>query len=400
MNRLGYIAKSVAAMVAVGIMMTIVVPAEGKEKAKGETAKVFGQVYEADHLNRDSVSLVAKLPAGSSNETIVKVKNGEKLILVGMDGKKAIVEYEGQQYTVYGSRLRFVKDNDAGEGNVAQDEDDERYHSALGHLFHSAVPLVLIFLLLLGAGVMMKLVTNAESEADAMPRLWILMGLLLGACALEFGLVVFTDELVWWCDPKRMGFWLSALCLLPALVSLLIQVFVGIAVKKKLEELSGDSLSMKTAFLSIPLSLVLTLIVAMFHGGSGAQFLAFFGTMAVCIIYSWLRNGRTLGAGTGLAYTLFNFIYSIGLIIAIIILITIVWRLFLVMLPYLVIGVIVFTILKSPHRSAEPKPTGWKDDNGHHHNNYDEQKKANKEIEERREKKEYLEWRRRRYMEK
>lgn len=297
----------------------------------------YGQLYVADHLTRDSIKLeaVEQNPEAKGNATIM-VPNGDTLRLAGMDGEAAIVEYQGKQYKTYGSFMRFVSDNEAGDGNVAQDEYDERYHSAMGDFFYSPVPLIIIFVLLAVAGVAMLMVRRADTMGKALPSLATLMGSLLVASIVEAMFLVYTDDITWWCDSD--SFWASLFSLLPAMLALAVQLYVGIGIKKKLEELTGSSLSLKTAFLSIPLALVLTFIVAIMHYGDFVQGTVFLATMAVCALYSWYKNGRGLGVASGLAYTLFNFVYALGAIIAVAVLLVLVWNMFMIVLPYLLMA--------------------------------------------------------------
>lgn len=298
----------------------------------------YGQLYVADHLTRDSIQLTPKgEKPNAENSNIIMVPNGDTLQLVGMDGKKPVVEYQGKHYTTYASRLRFVSDNEAQEGNVIQDEYEARYHSAMGHFFYSPVPLLIVFALLMAAGVMMLIVGRTTTMAKAVPPLFILMGTLLAACIVEFMFLIYTDDITWWCDSD--SFWISLLCLLPAMLALAVQLYVGFGIKGKLEDLTGKSLSLKTAFLSIPLAGLLAIIVAIMHYGSMVQGLVFFITMGACAVYSWFKNGRGLGVVTGLAYTFFNFIYAIGALIAAAVLIVIIWNMFLIVLPYLLMGI-------------------------------------------------------------
>lgn len=295
--------------------------------------KEFGQIYVADHLTRDSVELwtVGK-SRGEADAGVFKVPNGDTLRLAGMDGKHPIVEWRGQRYTTYASRLRHV----GGGENVIQDDNEARYHSDMGHLFYTYVPLVVILVLLLAAGVMMLVVRRAATMRAAVPPLAVLMGLLLAASIIEVMLLVYTDDITWWCD--KGSFWQSLLALLPAMLGLGVQLYVGFGIKGKLEELTGTRLSLKAAFVSVPLALVLTIVVAIMHFGGFVQGLVFLGTLAVCAVYSWLRNRRGLGGGGGLAYTLFNFVYVVGALVAFAMLVVLVWSMFLIVLPYLIMG--------------------------------------------------------------
>ena len=269
--------------------------------------KEFGQIYVADHLTRDSVELwtVGK-SRGEADAGVFKVPNGDTLRLAGMDGKHPIVEWRGQRYTTYASRLRHV----GGGENVIQDDNEARYHSLV--------------------------VRRAATMRAAVPPLAVLMGLLLAASIIEVMLLVYTDDITWWCD--KGSFWQSLLALLPAMLGLGVQLYVGFGIKGKLEELTGARLSLKAAFVSVPLALVLTVVVAVMHFGGFVQGLVFLGTLAVCAVYSWLRNRRGLGGGGGLAYTLFNFVYVVGALVAFAMLVVLVWSMFLIVLPYLIMG--------------------------------------------------------------
>lgn len=296
----------------------------------------YGQLYVADHLTLDSIKLGTVGKNLSSDENAIMVANGDTLRLTGMDGDAPIVEYRGKQYKTYASYLRFVADNEAGDGNVAQDEYDARYHSDMGHFFYTPVPLTIALLLLAVAGIMMLWVKRAETMSGAVKPLAVLIAAILGASILEIMMLMYTDDITWWCESA--SFWVSMLFLLPAMLALAIQLYVGFGIRNKLEELTGRKLSLKAAFLSVPIALVLMFIVAVMHYGDFVQGTVFLVTIVVCALYSWFRNGRGLGVVSGLAYTLFNFIYAVGALVAIAILIAIIWNMFLIVLPYLLIG--------------------------------------------------------------
>lgn len=376
---------------------------------------VSAQLYIADNLIGDSISVEeANLTDGiyTATDPVVytSIANGESVKVIGfttskykVENDRPVIEYNGKTYVTGRNSLKFSPENSSDVENTIHDAMQSIQHSALGHFFYTVWPFMIVFLLTVIAGVLVWMFNRSidtQPKGDAAHRinsLYSIPALLLTAAIIEVAMLVIAgSDCMSWCFPSKVGFWKSLLYVLPAFGGLVLQITVGIFYKRAIENLTNSELSWKSVFWGIGISLplciiaVITLAILNIRGGwmEIVSAVALLGSLAIGFLWSLHKNTRQVGIKMGLAFTVFSFIYALGVIIAVCLLLVIVWKLFLVILPYLIMaGAVLFLFAfgldGKGGTGPDPQPMVFRDKHGGVHTNGIDCEAANRRIDER-----------------
>lgn len=149
---------------------------------------------------------------------------------------------------------------------------------------------------------------------------------LLTASAMEaWAFYDLGKQVFWWCDSDTYGFWGAFWRMIPFGICVYVQLISIILYKGMLDIESGSDLALKPLAISlatsIPAFLVTAAICSLLHLPkvwldiiSTSVFLTVLGAGCIKSLY---RNIKVLGAGGGIAFTLFGAVYVIGACVAI-----------------------------------------------------------------------------------
>jgi len=305
------------------------------------------QKFVADGLGQDSIS--AYPVQVTAKDTIVNVAekicfpNGDTLTYANgkVNSSMALMQRDGRYFAVGIGMVKYCGDNTLP--NTIQDDDQIKYHSAIGHFYHSYAPYWIIFGLMIALTILMQVIRRAVSSYRL--TVWLMFAVPLGlflVSAMEAMAFVFTPDMFWWIDMENLGFWKTSFRALPLVLTLVLQFHIGIQYKRFLE--GERKLSWRPIFITwaicIPCAVIAAILVASLHLRACTDVitaLAFFGVLAVGFIWSLVKNVRTLGIMGGVLFSIFSFFYAIGALIAASILVVVLVKLLLQALVWLLV---------------------------------------------------------------
>ncbi len=285
------------------------------------------------------------------------IAKGEVIDAVGheKDHRYIVFKKDGKKWEIHSEYLEFSPENPEGIVNPLP-EDAQLKHSVWGYYFASSAFLYTI-LALIGISFLIAILYARFLFLKPIAILFIPVALLLTA-GLEIGAwyVLGSDDVIWWCNPDRHGFFGALWRLIPfVLVGLAqaasIYAFETLLVSHaKVEKPEDFGLALKPAFIGFglffPLLIGLVIIFAIcgFRGQAAeiTTALISFSALLYGAIRAFYKNAKQLGFFLGLIATLFSFIYIIGILVLGWLFIVIVFKLILQLLTVLAMVVAVF----------------------------------------------------------
>lgn len=249
--------------------------------------------------------------------------------------------HEGKHYGIYNGYLKFSSKNPDKAENPLSEKQQKR-DSLLGWFYGSMAAVIVMVATMVIAALISLLHFKAGFPNRAFVLKVIPGAILLNSLILIYGQITFGSEIFWWCDYDRYGFFGSLFRVIPFVLALLVQIcsikiYERVLFEGQPEREDGTplKLSIKPAALSLGLCLPITIGVALLLGGIGIRGLfmdlittiTFFVTLGWGMIKTHRKNVKLFGQFNGLMMTLFSSVYIIGVIIAGIALIALIFRL-------------------------------------------------------------------------
>lgn len=307
-------------------------------------AEAGAQLYVTDNCFDDSVMVYniavgekgVEVPGVEAFKLPVGVTVKAERLLVG-DSLDCVILVEGKEYAVFKNSLIFSDENPEGTTNIFGDEDTYPGHTAAGRFFATMTPYWIILALMLAAFIMMEIAYRSYRMVK--PALIITPILMMLAAILEaWAYQIWGNQIFFWCDPDRYGFWGSFFRAIPFAVFVVFQVFSIFRYKILLWDVCpGAEVSIKPAAIGIaiciPATIVATIVMAI-AGIRGSEAntigaLVFLGSLLIGMGVCAYRNIRELGFFGGMAFTVFAVVYLLGTIIAVWCTIVLIFKMFL-----------------------------------------------------------------------
>lgn len=236
------------------------------------------------------------------------------------------VTYAGQKYLVLAKDLMLSPNDTSGIDDFLNRKDNR--HTRWGHLYYTFTPYIAIFVLLLLA-TLFAMFAGGSGGVRVIPAL--LMPLLvLAAIALEmFGVYSIGKDMLWWVDADHIKMGKVIVRLILFGLAIVMQIFSMRLYKNALVEAGKGELSIKRpiagALIGVGL-LVVCIVLAMIWNKDAETILTVGGVLLaistlIGIISTAVTNIRAVGAGAGIAFTIFAVIWCIGLVAALVLLI-------------------------------------------------------------------------------
>lgn len=292
----------------------------------------------------------------------IPFKKGFEFERIATFDRHEIFAHEGKFYAIYDKDLKFSSKNPDGIENPFSEKQQKR-HSLPGR-FYGSTAAILTILLIMGFAAAVSFLYFKGIFKDRAFVLKVIPGaILLNSLILIYGQLNFGDEIFWWCDYDRYGFFGSLLRVIPFTLVLLIQIgsikvyemflFDGQTEREDGTELK---LSIKPAALSLALCLPVTIATAILLSFLNIRgfmmdlitLVVLFGSLGWGMIKTHRKNVKLFGPFNGLMMTLFSTVYIIGCIIAIIALVTLIIQLIFQIL--VVVGTFLVLAMITPKR--------------------------------------------------
>lgn len=296
------------------------------------TISADAQKYVVDVILRDSVAVseIVKSKSGTEETAgvgVFKVANGDEVTITRLlkrtENNYGVILKDGKEYCIGGRDLVFSDDNPEGTVDVFGGLREGK-HTVIEHFFCSSVPYILISLLFLAAIAFVFLGQRFDSLRHM--SLIAVPACIMGAALMEiWAYVTLGNDVFWWCDYDRYGFWGSFFRAIPYVGFVYFQILSIRFYQKLLFGKDSDKkIALKPMFWGmgacIPVTVVAVVLcsVADWRGATDVVALVTFCvTLGLGVFYSYRRNVRDAGAFPGLMLTLFCAVYVIGSIIAI-----------------------------------------------------------------------------------
>lgn len=291
---------------------------------------VHAQKYVVDVILRDSIAASEIVQSGTEETAgvgVFKIANGEEVqvtrLLKGEEKGYGVILKDGKEYCVGGRDLVLSDDNPEGTTDVFGGMREGK-HTPTEHFFCSGAPYILISSLFLTAIAFVFLGLRLDSLRRT--SLIVVPACIMGAALMEiWAYATLGDDVFWWCDYERYGFFGSFFRAIPYVGFVWFQI---LSIRFYQELLfgkdGGRKIALKPMFWGmgacIPAA-VAAVVVCSLAGWRGATdavaSVTFCVTLGLGVFYSYKRNVRAAGAFPGLMLTLFCAVYVIGSIIAI-----------------------------------------------------------------------------------
>ncbi len=269
----------------------------------------------------------------------VRFDKGFEFQAVDKQGDYYIFAHEGKFYAIYENNLKFSSKNPDEVENPLSEKQQKRFSPFAW--FYSSMAAVIVMVATMAFAALISLLYFKAGFPRSLVLKVIPGAILLNSLILIYGQLKFGGDIFWWCDYDRFGFFGSLLRVIPFILALAVQV-ASIKVYERIlfdglperEDGTPLKLSIKPAALSLGLCLPVTIGVALLLGGIGIRgafmdlitTITFFATLGWGMIKTHRKNVKLFGQFNGLMMTLFSSVYIIGVIIAGIALITLIFR--------------------------------------------------------------------------
>lgn len=257
-------------------------------------------------------------------------------------GYRYIFESEGKYY---GAKISEVlpTDSDDEELFALMTRGENRRMATLAGRFYGTSSALWVMLLVMGAAAVVALLYLMCGIESLRPLfLAVIPAAILIFSLIEIvGYLKFGNDIFWWCEYERYGFFGSLFRLFPFAAMVAAQV-LSIKLYEHALFLGNDDptdderkISLKPAAwslaLCIPVFIVLLLLVTALGLGNTilmdiAGIVGFLGTLGVGLYISFKRNIKTFGRATGLWVTIFSIVYIIGCLISAIAMIVLIFQ--------------------------------------------------------------------------
>ena len=279
-------------------------------------------------------------------------------------GYRYVFESEGKYYGANISEV-LLADNDEEELFEFMTRGKNRQMATLAGRFYGTSSALWMMLLVMGAAAVVAFLYLVCGVAAMRPLfLAVIPAAILVFSFIEIvGYIKFGNDIFWWCEYERYGFFGSLFRLFPFAAMVAAQVF-SIKLYERALFLGNDDpndderkISLKPAAwslaLCIPVFIVLLLVVTALGFGNTilldiAGIVGFLGTLGVGLYISFKRNVKTFGRATGLWVTLFSIVYIIGCIISAIAMIVLIFQIIFQILC--VLGTILILLMVGSRR--------------------------------------------------
>ncbi len=258
----------------------------------------------------------------AESDTIMKKICGTNIWTSYTIDRCALVTYKGEQY------LMSVEDLVLGPNNAPETRDfinaKRNNHNAIGHFYGSMRPYSMIFVLLLIATVF-AFFTGGKNGPRMIP-VFVVPILLTIVIAMEVvGIFTYGKEMLWWLDTGRYGLGMGILRFVIFGIALIMQVFSMKLYKRGLAGEDGD-LEVRRFFWAPIIALAIPAAVAAITGFIGiykdwhitVALIVGLIVMVFMIIQSTRDNMDEIGNIAGLVFSIFAFVYVIGLIVTVV----------------------------------------------------------------------------------
>ncbi len=293
------------------------------------------QKYVFDNYLNDSVATYPEGYDHKDESQILYLKNGD--IVEITDTTKygePFFMHNGKKYTISPFFLLFSEDNPEGSVDILGDTRSEKQHSFLAHFFGSSTFLWIISIAMLLAVALMFLSTKISAlRRAALFGTPVLLTIVAGLEALALNYI--GDDVFWWCDSDRIGFFASLFTLIPYTAFVAFQLYVIVLYSALVAGGSGKKVSLWPMAISIgiciPVTLIAVIISSFIFDGVPeiVAIIAFFGSLGIGIYISFRRNIKELGFLPGLMFSIFGAVYFVGAVVAIYGLVIVVFKLIL-----------------------------------------------------------------------
>ena len=304
-------------------------------------------------------------PWGGSGSECIKIEKGGKGYVIPEKEKKVFFERghafkpiafiqgyryvfqeEDKYYAVAMSEVQFADSDDAEELAFMVRGESSKMAEFGGHFYGTTAALWLM-LIVMGAAAIVAFLYLMCGMASLRPLfLAVIPAAILVFSFIEIvGFVKFGNDIFWWCEYERYGFFGSLFRLFPFAAMVAAQVF-SIKLYEHALFLGNDDpsddegkISLKPAAWSLALCIPVLVILAFSLAGLGLQktiwmdvvpLIAFLGTLGTGLYISFRRNVKVFGRATGLWVTIFSIVYILGCIISaiamIILIVQIIWQ--------------------------------------------------------------------------
>lgn len=290
------------------------------------------QRYVLDYHLSDSVSVYKIITAESGSEVCgveaFKLPLGETVTVERtLSGSESygLVRIGGVPYAISDSQLLFSDDNKEGTTDIFGDTRSRVQHTWVGKWFASYTPYLLISLLFVVAMVF----AFGGLGNYAMRRLAIVIVPVCILIASLFEIWAYSTlgkDAFWWCDKETYGFWISLLRVIPFVVFVVFQIY-----SIKLYEIllfgfdSGKKISIKPMAIGLVICIPVVFLLAFLMPSFGIRgrvhdIISVAGLLGCAlggILWSLVKNVRTLGVANGIIFTAFSVVYVVGSLIAV-----------------------------------------------------------------------------------
>ncbi len=277
-----------------------------------------------------------------------------------VDHYRYVFEDDGKYYGVSMGDVQFDSREDAEELGFMIRGKSNKLHKFGGRFYGTSAALWMMLLVMGAAGVVAVLYLKGGVKSLRPLFLAILPAAILIFSFIEiFGYKQFGNDMFWWCEYERYGFFGSLFRLFPFAAMVAAQVASIRIYERALFEGEIDTdtgkpkkISLKPAAWSLVLCLPVLLIVAFIFASLDLQntiimdlasVIGFFGTLGLGLFISFKRNVKSFGHATGLYVTIFSIVYIIGCIISAIAMIALIFQIIFQIL--VVVGAILILMM-------------------------------------------------------
>lgn len=288
------------------------------------------QKYIVDVILRDSVAASEIVRSGNEETAgveVFRIANGDEVTITRLLKREGnnygVILKDGKEYCIWGNDLVFSDDNPEGTVDVFGGMREGK-HTFIEHFFCSSMPYIFISLLFLTSIVFVFLGLRLDSLRHI--SLIVVPVCIMGAALMEiWAYATLGDDVFWWCDYNRYGFWESFFRAIPYVGFVYFQILSIRFYQNLLFGKDSDKkIAIKPMFWGMGACIPMTVAAAVVCTVAGwrsatdiVSSVTFLVTLGLGMFYSYRRNVRDAGAFRGLMLTLFCAVYVIGSIIAV-----------------------------------------------------------------------------------